>query len=774
MNFDSAAEILTAVQQMQWASQPVQINRAKINRLFNGDPPWTEEERKRNRLNTNFNYLEPTRIAANSRFQIYNAFFTPGHFFDITLPDLPIELKDKWSNCLSTYINAELRKSKQFCSALEQAFAQVVLHGPGPLLWTNRHCPSPNIAGVDDVVLPAGTLCDMSNLDRFAIYQELTWSQLYDYTQDDADPGWNKKYIKALLESLYKQPLQPLYQGNRWMFPEKIAEDQKENASAWGSSALGRVLVWNFYFRDEKSGKWNRRILLDYANIPVEGVKNSFDPSKRKAQFLYQRDDYADEWQHIIHWFVGNCSNVAPFRYYSVRSVGYLLYGVCYIQNMIRNRMTDHVLQALLTWFRNVSEDDREQLEDISLQHLGIFPEGVSMVNAGERYTADWNLITMGLNQNRQLMAESATSFLPDIAVEGEKPAMTATESLIRNNASVTLSTAVLNQLYNQAEPFYREVCRRFCIDSDDPMVKNVRKLLKRDGIPMSILKESENWEIRPNRMMGGGNKAVELTTARALFESRGAFGSAGSVLATRKYVLALTGNAEEAEQIVPNEPEISDATVLANLAFGTLMQGVPFVQKKGINESDYIETLIQLMALAMKPLEAMQSQPQAIGTMAEKISGILNVASHTEQHIQVLSMDPMAKEKVRDYQRAVNNLMSQLRGYGQRLSEMEQAQQGSSGLDAETQAKIISMQAMAQTKAEIAAANAAIKQQHKDVAFVSEQSRRDAQTVAEIKRKDAMTAADVAAKDLTTRADLIHQSRQAQVDRENKKAENE
>lgn len=773
MKFDSAAQILTSISQMQWASQPVQQNRAKVNRMFNGDPPYTDAERKLNRLNTNFNWLEGTRIAANSRYQIYNAFFTPGDFFDIKVDDAPAHKRDLWSRCMTQYINKALRKNRRFRSSLEQAHAQVVLHGPGPILWRKKGSPVPETLGVDDVLVPAGTLADMSNLDYLSIYREWTWGQLHEMTQGDAvDPGWNKDYVTALLKSLYKQPLQPLYQGNRWLFPEKISEDLKENAAMFGSSSLGKVLAWDFYFRDEDSGKWNRRILLDYNNIMPEGLRNEFSVENKRPEFLFEKDDYADDWTEIIHWFTGNCSNVAPFRYYSIRSIGYLLYGVCLVQNTIRCRLADHVLQNLLTWFRNVSEDDRERLEDIQLQHLGIFPDGLSVVGANERYSADWNLIMGSMQQNRQLMAESATSFLPDIAVEGEKPAMTATESLIRNNASVTLTSAVLNQLYNQAEPFYREICRRICLkDKRDPLTKKILEEMKEDEIPESIL-DADSWDIIPNRVMGGGNKAVELTTARALFEIKGTLGPQGAVEATRKYVLALTNNADELDSLVPETPQISDSRLLAQMAFGTLMDGGAIDQRGTLNEAEYIGTLIEAMAQAMTPLEALQSQPQASSLMADKIAGLVNVGQHIEQHIQILAGDPSEQERVRDAQRLINQLMGQLGAYGQRLAEMEQAQQPQGGLDAETAAKVQSMQIIAQAKAQIATQNATIKQQHKDMGFQSEQQRKDAATVADIRRKDALTQADVTAKDLTTRAELIRQARQGALDRANSKAD--
>jgi len=765
--FKTAAECLTQISSIQWATQGIQGNRAKINRLMNGDPPYTEEERRINRLNSNNNWLEGPRIVKNADYQLANAFFGPGDYFTIALDTysaVPIWKRDEWSACLTSYINKALRDSDLLESTIEQAIAQVVLHGPGPSLWTKRTAPIPETCGVDDVLVPAGTLADMSNLDFFAVYDEWTWGQLYGMTHGDAvDNGWNMAYVNALLEALYKQPLQPLYQGNRWLFPEKIAEDFKENSNTFAAAALGRALVWKCYTRNQNSGKWNQKILLDYNNITPESLRTQFSIEKARPEFLFEKDDYADEWRHIIHWFIGNCSTVAPYRYYSIRSIGYQLYGPTFMQNMVRNRHADHVLQELLMLFRNVSDDDREKLEQIELHHLGILPDGVSIVNAAERHSADWNLVGNFLSGNRQLMAESSAAYLPDIATEGEKPAMTATESLIRNNASVTLTSSVQNKLYKQAKHFFREIVRRVCLkDERDPVTKEVLRRMKLDRIPRQVL-DIDIMEVTPNRVLGGGNRAVELTVAQKLMEARGAFGPTADLPIRRKYMLALTNDPEFVRATLPEEPIVSSSSLAAQYAFGTLMEGVPVQQSGTLNEVDYIETLFQLVGACMKPLEAMQEQPAALPIAAERITGLVNVAHHIEQHVQVLAQDASARERVRGYQALVNQVMQQLKAYAQRVTEMEQA--GSQGQMSDAQAKIIGMQQIAAAKAEIMGKTADVKLEHKDAAFIAEQKRKDAQTTFEIQRKSALTHADVAAKDLTTTADLIHGARRAHVD---------
>lgn len=760
MRFNSAASILTEIGQMQLANQPVQENRARINRLFNGDPPWTEAERNANRIFTNVNWLEPTRIAQNSRYQLNNAFFKPGNFFQIKLDTGTPHKRDEWGRKITKCINRSLKRSRSFRSAFESALAQVVLHGPGPTIWKNAKCPIMSSVGVDDILVPAGTLADMENLDYLCIYQEWTWAQLRDMTTGPAvDPGWNLKYCEFLIENMYKQGLQPIYQGNRWLFPEKLQEDIKENASLMGSSALPKVLAWTFFYRNDDTGKWNKRIVLDYPSIQPTELRDSFQ--RQQPEFLYEKDDYADDWENLVHWFIGNCSNVAPFRYYSQRSIGYLLYGVCLIQNRLRCRFTDATFESLLWYFRNVTEDDREKIEKVDLHHLGIIPDGLSFVGRADRNQVDPALVLLSLNQGRQLMAESASSFLPNVAVEGDKPPMTATESLIRENASVNLTSAVLNQTYNDSESLYRETCRRFCIKNNpDPIAKAFREEMRKEEVPDSVI-DCEAWDIVPDRVMGGGNRAVELTTSRALFEIAPQLDPEAQRIVKRKYVLALTDDPVESELIVPEAgPVTSDATVLATLAFGTLMLGVPVVSPRNLNEIDYVEALIKLMGMQMESVPPLLSAPESLPNAAEKLTGLTNVGAHIEAHISLMAQDKTQKERVKLYHETLQELMNQLRVFAQQYEKLEQdhaesQQQGQGGVSPEAQAKIIEAGILGEAKAKIAEFNAQQKQQHKDLNQAAESDRRDAAAQAEINRKMALTAAEIAAKDLQTEAEI-------------------
>jgi len=57
MNFDSVQVLLTECDMMLQSQQTVMRNRTLINKIFNGESPFTEEEQRSENLKSNVNFL---------------------------------------------------------------------------------------------------------------------------------------------------------------------------------------------------------------------------------------------------------------------------------------------------------------------------------------------------------------------------------------------------------------------------------------------------------------------------------------------------------------------------------------------------------------------------------------------------------------------------------------------------------------------------------------------------------------------------------------------
>ena len=76
--------------------------------LFNGLPPFTPDEQIQNRISTNVNFLDATRIAQDARSQFANGLQKPGNYFTVKLDHGPIHKRDAWGDIITKQINKRM------------------------------------------------------------------------------------------------------------------------------------------------------------------------------------------------------------------------------------------------------------------------------------------------------------------------------------------------------------------------------------------------------------------------------------------------------------------------------------------------------------------------------------------------------------------------------------------------------------------------------------------------------------------------------------------
>src|SRR5262245_43575425 len=208
MKDQSPEEILAAISQMQLVDRKRAENRARINALFNGNPPYTSKEADENGIQTNVNFLESTRIAGDARQTFSNALLKPGSYFSVQCDYGPVHLKASWSRIITKEINRILKRSLAYSEVLRSTIAQVVLHGVGPVYWQNKNRWLPTFLGVEDFLLPSRSLVSLENVTHFAVYREFTAQQLSELASGAPDDsGWNKSLVKDLVKGALKDPV---------------------------------------------------------------------------------------------------------------------------------------------------------------------------------------------------------------------------------------------------------------------------------------------------------------------------------------------------------------------------------------------------------------------------------------------------------------------------------------------------------------------------------------------------------------------------------------
>ncbi len=753
MQFNDASAVEQICWQFRLADYPRSLNRAKINSLFNGVPPFTDDEVAQNNIGTNVNFLEATKIAHDARRQFSAAFCSPDPLFKITLDYGPQWKQAKWASIIQKEMNRVVKDSLEYLELRRSTFASCVLHGIGPVIWQNEYSWRPTDLGVEDVFVPSNTKIDMANLPLFAIYRQYTAPQLMKMTRGrNVDPAWNKPLLKRCLKWVDDQSTALMSNGWPTMWqPEKMAERLKGDGGIYSSDAVPTVDCFDFYFYDddgEQSG-WKRRIILDAWGDPgAGGIVESAPTLERddslnfsRGKFLYDSGDriVASKLSEIMHFQFADGSSVAPFRYHTVRSLGFLLYAVCHLQNRIRSKFNDAVFESLLQYFRVSNPQDMDKVLKIDLMDKGVIDEGVSFVKSDERWKVDQALVEQAMGMNRQTMADNSSSFTQDFDFDSKNADETATRTMAKVNSTTALVGAMLGQAYNYQKFQYSEIGRRFCIkDSRDLDVKRFRVRCLKQGVPEEAL-NSELWDIQPVRVIGSGNPIVAGAVADKLMAIAPQLNPTAQNEVKRMYIAANSDDYDLAERLVPDQPHISDTIHDSELAFGAILNGAKVTPKPGLNPVEVCEVFItQIKQTVQKIL-----QSDGIGT-PDQVTGLYGAAQYCDSFIKMLSQDVNEKERVAFYGKELGKIMNEVKAFNQRQQEQAaKAAQSGNGLDPEVGAKIAALQAETNAKIEFMKQSHAEKSAQKKISFEQKISQDQQKHALELEKTIAGHGAD-------------------------------
>jgi len=470
-------------------------------------------------------------------------------------------------------------------------------------------------------------------------------------------------------------------------------------------------------------------------------------PFQKTDEFLY--DSGSRKWcskrEELINWQFADLSAVAPFHYHTVRSLGYLLYSVCHLQNRLRCKFNEAVFEQLMVLMRIKSQDDMQRALSVNLMTYGFVDDSIEFIPAAERYQVNAQLATAGLYENQNLISRNASTYSgkpPSGGAESKVP--TATQWMGEEQRVTQLVSAGLMQAYEYQKPEYYEIFRRFTKKgSNDPDAREVQANCLRAGVPEKVLYNRQAWDIEPERVLGAGNKTLEMMVAQQLMQYRHLFDPSAQRQILRDVTLAITDDAAKTDTLVPEEPQISNSIHDAQLSVGTLLMGQPMAFRNNVNHGEYANALIDALEVEIAKInktgDGMTSQEHILGLQnlaGVTIEGQPLPTNGAQPHIMAFSADPDVKSETKILNERLSNSLNEIRAFAQRLQEQQSQQNGQA--DPEKVLKLQMDEAAATQKLESKARNDAQRQAQKQLGFERDEQRKDMQTMAELRRENA------------------------------------
>lgn len=729
MNFSSPERVLQTIRAGDTAEYVRGQNRQKITDASNNKPPLPDDLAKQLGIKINVNWGEMMILLAHACRQYVDAFWKGRYFFQVKIPDAPLEKRAEWEGFITEKLNKIMRDSLSYFELHRSMWKAVVAFGQGPSIWENAYSWKQQFVAVEDLRIAADTTLDFENLDWFSRRRMYTPGELVKkvFTKKEKN-GWDRKGVAQILKN-YKE-VNYDFADNKYDWdtaPEKLAEMIRQDGGYYSADAMPGIPLWHFYFRDEDANGddcWYMRVVPEQAAVA----------GAQWEKFLYTDDKpFAQKREHILHCQFGDLNSKPPFMYQSVRSLGFALMEPCFYDNLTICRLLQHVHDQFNAWFRVIDPVDKARAVFQELGNMTVIKQGVSVVPGNERHQVDTQLVEFARAQTKQLMNEASATYTqqPDTGTNKEQ---TAFETSVKVQQVNAMLSGLLQAAFMYAKFGYKENCRRFCLqhpkgwDLDEDVVA-FQKACKRAEIPRLWL-NTDLWEIEPEQPLGMGNPTMAMAESQALLGVRPMLDPTAQQEALHDALVPMVGAKRAARWVNVNRKGASEAAKAAEADFSVLMHGVPVQMQEGNNPIEQVEVMLGLMAGVITRIESQTN----LATPGE-LAGLQTVAQHIQQLIQALSQDKAQVPRAKSYSQALSKLMNSLKGFAQRLQQ-QQAKAGENG-NGETASKIQERLILAQSKAKISEATAKQKMRQGDQKLIREERRRDASTFAELQRQN-------------------------------------
>jgi len=655
----TAADIDFACQNFRDADWTRSKRRQLINSIANGAPPFSEKQQEEQRLPVNFNDLTHTRELHNARAQMGSAIMKPGAFFISRTDAGAKHRRDGYGRTVTKEIAKVMKRSLPFFESQRSKIGSVVLHGISPNVQPTADGWRSRALGIEDVFVPSNTeLIDIAEgtLPKFSIYRSLKVPQLIKLARGPRpDPAWNQPLVSACIKWCDDE-MQTL-SGTNWSefwSPEKSEERYKSDGACYDIDRAPTINVFDFYWWDEtKEGQgWKRRMILDAWSMPdAQGLRSRRveDPFSKRDQFLYDPKDriWASQLSEIINFQFADLSAVFPAQYHSIRSLGYLLYAICHVQNRLRCKFTASMFEQLMVLMRIKTQDDAQRALAVNFTDFGFVDESIEFIPAAERYQVNAQLAQLGLSETANLISRSSSSFTSKVAGSENGKIPTATQWMGEEQKVTQLVSAGFQQFYEYQKPEYREIFRRFTKEkSSDADVREFQAKVLKQGVPEKVLYNLASWDIEPERVVGAGNKTLEMMISDRLMQRIKLYEPDAQHEILKIATLNDTDDAELTDRLVPDRPQVSNSIFDAQQSVGTLLLAQPMAIRLHVNHGEYAATLLDALDIEIQKIESSggvpDSQAQLMGLQnlsglsvkGERIPGN-NIASHIEIYAQ-------------------------------------------------------------------------------------------------------------------------------------------
>lgn len=614
------------------------LNRASIRAMFDGEPPFDEDDlaaaNQSERCNINFD--EAGAILDKSQAGYVDLLNSVPTYVTVKTNFGDESEREEWNGAIADEFTRMVKSWPEYSHRFLLLSSFWLQDGVSFATFDHVYDWRFNVAKFGDFLIPRRTLAAEENIQVAFWVREYEAHQLYSFIRNEKTAkklGWNPDEVrKAIIENSTAKELDN-YKGDNWETWQEVAKNNDLYASTNGAP----IKVVHGFVR-EFDGKISHYI---------------FRENGEGDNFLFKKRGRFDSiHQCAVGFTYGQGTNG---YYHGIRGLGWRIFAIIQELNVARCQYLDG---AKLSASVLIQPRTPQDLDKLSLTYFGpyaVLAPGFDAVpsnlpNFGQN-------IVPAIGELTRLVNDKVGQFSSQSALSDNRERTRFEVEASLQQAS-ELSVTSLNLFYEPMDRLFREMFRRVQRKNYPKNAKGgaevakFRERLEARGVPLEALYEVDLDSVKVTRAVGGGSAASRQVALRELTDLSPAFDVVGRQRVLRDRIASRVGYDNVDRYLPPPETERVDINEqLAALENNDLVEGHS-VQIRP-NDPHLLHLPVHLAKLNEFVADVEERGAQ-LEDVAEPMSA---VHAHAVSHLEQIQADPLIREDVAFYRESLQQV---------------------------------------------------------------------------------------------------------------------
>lgn len=651
------ASALSIYETLRRADESSAINRARIQAVFDGRPPYNDAALRASgqASRANLNFGEAARLLDTAMSGYVDLISSVENLVTVETKNSSENDGMRVDTIISEELSRTLRGWPEFHSTFLRLCNEFITHGVGVTFFENETDFRFRTCGIGDMLLPRQTQSSEHSVEIAVSRRDYMVHELYNFIRNPEAAeavGWNVEAVKKAIQAADSGAHHKTF--TNW---EDTQREIKNNDIYTGIRA-NSVPVLHFFVR-EFDGSVSHFMAADLAAAN--------NPQREESrEFLYKNvSRYENPEQAFLFFTYGVGTNGTL---HSIRGLGHRIFNHVQTSNRLRCQMVDG---AMLASSVMLQPDSQRALDELALQYYGPYAVLSPNIKLVEKAMPNMTQTVMpALADMTQQLNEATGFYASSNAAGGSYRSKLQVEADLE--VATRLTSANLNLFYASFSRLVREIARRIVTGpKSDPAVRDFYERCTERGVPANIVKSVDHRKTRANKAIGSGNAAARSSALNELDQLLPLLDEQGKKNLVYDRIASRVGYEMAGRYAV--QPENARPTVenkVAELENVILMSGTAVsVQPTELHETHLTVHLPKVQEI-LDGVSSGEIDPMQV------LTSLQLMLQHISQHEEVIVNDPTAAGIAGQAREVINNAGNVVQNF-QRKLEAEQRKAG-------------------------------------------------------------------------------------------------